>query len=358
VNTATRARAHLYRALADAFAEPAPGWEANDSRVALAQATSRAAAVVPSPAAARAARGLAAAAATGEPPARVATMRRTEGRGVAALVHRGGRPAVPLHESLYFGEPLGGPITRGLAAVYEAVGLRVVGAELADHASVELAFLEWVTSREAEERCGDAAKGPGWRRVAQQFIRVHPGRWLPDVGRALAAAADPFFGSAGRLLADWLAEESVRGVPGGEKGRTRPATTAKAVPPSAAGSWPGGLGTAACSLCGYCARACPAGALAVRETATSTALVLDPSACTGCGACAQVCRLGCLTMIDAPRPRERLALVVSARGRCPDCGRPTVSRAELAAVADRLGYRPPWLEQCPDCRPVARGVTP
>ncbi|MGC8779837.1 MAG: hypothetical protein ACP5UQ_03140, partial [Anaerolineae bacterium] len=45
----------------------------------------------------------------------------------------------------------------------------------------------------------------------------------------------------------------------------------------------------------------------------------------------------------------------SPRATCPACGKPTVSQAELAFVAARLGDHPSWLDYCPACRPEYAG---
>jgi hypothetical protein len=47
---------------------------------------------------------------------------------------------------------------------------------------------------------------------------------------------------------------------------------------------------------------------------------------------------------------EPLVLRVSERAHCPLCGDPTVSKAELEAVAARLGEHPVWLDACLVCR--------
>jgi len=106
----------------------------------------------------------------------------------------------------------------------------------------------------------------------------------------------------------------------------------------------------------------------VDEDARETRLVLDPAACTGCGKCVRTCDSRALRMSPPGPPilgggdsetagsaqswGDRGAVLRrSPRASCPACGAPTVSRAELAFVAARLGDHPSWLDYCPACRP-------
>ncbi|MFQ5613407.1 MAG: molecular chaperone TorD family protein [Anaerolineae bacterium] len=315
-------RAELYASLAEALAEP-PAWLAGAGRDwPLFEAAVRAARDG-SQAARRAVEALAAI----RPESLSVRRRRYQ-----ALFAGAGRPRLWLHESLHMEGRLLGAATLAVERVYRVAGLAVEGAELPDHASVELAFLGWLAAQEAAHR----AQSRAWRRLARRFIRRHAGRWLPELGRALAASGDPVYAPLGRLLAGWLAE-AVR--------PPRRLTLAGTRLPVISQN-------ETCTLCGFCAQVCPSRALFIRETGAETGLILLPSACTGCGRCEQVCEFGALQLAapgsDRPGP---LVLRRSPRAVCPGCGQPTVSQAEIEAIAAGLGERPAWLDYCLDCRP-------
>jgi ferredoxin len=99
--------------------------------------------------------------------------------------------------------------------------------------------------------------------------------------------------------------------------------------------------------------------LAIRETASQTALVLLVANCTGCGRCATVCDTKLISMQPAAAAVETKPVILrlSERVACKRCGQPTVSRAELDFVIKQIG-QPAWLELCPACRmsvPVKTG---
>jgi len=244
-----------------------------------------------------------------------------------------GRPALWLYESLQVEGRLLGPTTLAVQQIYRAAGLEVEGAELPDHASVELAFLAWL----AEQEAANPTQADEWRRLARRFIERHAGRWLPDLGRALVATEDPVYAPIGQLLTDWLSEEQA----------TSPRRQTGAVARLPA------VRAEACTLCGFCAQVCPTRALVVRETTTETGLLLTPNACVGCGKCKRVCDFGALRLEANPSDSTAPILLRTApRAVCPGCGQPTISRAELEAVAARLGQWPRWLDYCLECRPL------
>jgi TorA maturation chaperone TorD/NAD-dependent dihydropyrimidine dehydrogenase PreA subunit len=252
------------------------------------------------------------------------------------------RPVV-LYESLYRYGRLAGPATWEVEEYYQALGLAPIEGELPDHASVELAFLGYLAAAEAEARAaGDGRLVARLRAEQRTFLRAHAGTWLPQVGAALADAGDSLYAVVGRLLSDFLAEER-----GGRKRARR------------AGTWlPTLHDPAACTLCGLCVGSCPLGALGVVESATETALTLDPQRCIGCDRCVRICPEEVLTL--APDTQARSAnenghqvMRQSPRAICPNCGRPTVSQAELDAVVTRLQPDPVTqqrLSLCVECK--------
>jgi ferredoxin len=132
---------------------------------------------------------------------------------------------------------------------------------------------------------------------------------------------------------------------------------------------------AVCTLCGACAQACPAQALAVEQGAleaiasTGSTMVgagvvrFDAARCVGCGACVAVCPEHALALMPAaPHVLASAPTTVHqvAPGRCPGCGRPYESPAFVAAVRARLrasGFSDAFLERlayCESCRATVR----
>jgi ferredoxin len=219
--------------------------------------------------------------------------------------------------------------------IYRAAGLEAASAELPDHASVELAFLAYL----AEQQSVSTSMTKDWQLIEARFIEAHAGRWLPGLGRSLAASGDAVYAPLGLLLADWLGEAGGR-VPNADA-----AVRSKHIPALQP--------VESCTLCGFCAQVCVTHALAIQESPYETVLVRHAAACNACGRCTRVCPAHILQL--AVPPAEEVAhkgtsvLRVSPRMACPSCGIPTVSRAELESVVTQIGH-PAWLELCPDCR--------
>jgi NAD-dependent dihydropyrimidine dehydrogenase PreA subunit len=327
-------RADLYQGLAEALAEP-PEW------LALAGCD------WPLTAVARRLPGCSAAmgdavAGLSEVPAESLPARR---RRYAAL---GGGPELWFYESGHREGRLLGEASLAVARLYQAAGLEPGGAELPDHASMELAFLAYLARRQAVE----PEHRPAWRTLERRFIKEHGGRWLPALGRALVSSGDAVYGPIGRLLAHCL-EESAPSA-------RRKADQAR----------PGHLPLVArpddCTLCGFCIGVCPTRALSIYESSDETMLLLLDDRCTGCGKCVAVCQTAVLKLeirsqADPVDPAPALngagpatsrwrPLRRSPRAVCPACGEATVSCAELDFIAGQIG-RPQWLAYCPACRP-------
>ncbi len=315
-------RADLYRALAEALAEP-PGWLAHAG---CDWPLTRAAAqlALTSDAADEAARSLA------QIPAEPLSARR---KRYISLFMGSGRPRFWLYESLFCNGRFLDPSTATIEKLYLACGLQTIGAELPDHASMELAFLAHLAKRQAAE----PQRERNWQRLERLFIRQHAGRWLPKLGRSLANTNDKVYAPIGRLLTRWLQEAK-------QSSRQQKA---------GASTWPQIQQSSACTLCGFCVQVCPTQALSIHESALETILYLTIPTCTGCRKCERICDTNAMVMNsaknDVVNPNKLVALRRSPRACCPRCGQATISRAEMDYVASQIGS-PAWLPYCLSCR--------
>jgi NAD-dependent dihydropyrimidine dehydrogenase PreA subunit/TorA maturation chaperone TorD len=252
-----------------------------------------------------------------------------------ALFSGPGRPRFWLHESLFRSGKLFGVETREVAGIYNSVGLAIDGAELPDHASIELAFLAFA----ANQQEGLSPQVQAWAEIEQTFIRNHAGCWLPALGRELAAAGDEVYSPLGQLLVESFAID-------------RPAVKRSARLPN--GLWvPVLVEKDQCSLCGFCVQVCPQRVLQIRENAAETVLLRSENVCSGCAKCVGICpahviKLGQLNTA-AGNSKGRMVLRSSPRALCPKCGHPTVSQVELECVQGQIGNLP-WVELCQECR--------
>ncbi len=323
------AQADIYYTLAEVLVDP-PLWLANaGSDWPLFEAVDRLARLTESEAARRAVAALRAI------PAEDLFTRQRRYRLITASTDR---PPVPLYESLHLDGTLFGPSAQAVQQVYRVAGLEPEGAELPDHASVELAFLGWL----AEKAAASPDDAADWQALARKFIEVHAGQWLPEVGKILAFSDDPVFAPIGYLLMDWLKEAA------------RPPRPNRTKAESCNLRLPVIPDTEACTLCGFCVQVCPTQALLIKETATETGLILKPLDCISCGKCERVCEYNALVMQTTGETVcvEPHALRISERAACAHCGTPMVSVAELDAIAVMLGERPQWLDYCMECRPL------
>jgi len=257
----------------------------------------------------------------------------------AALFVGAGRPQFWLYESLVRSGRLFGPETIAVERVYQSTGIVIASTELPDHAAVELAFLAYLTERQSRE----PDQSRLWQKLERRFIAQHAGRWLPDLGRALAASGDEVYAPVGKLLANWLEEN---GNPPRQTQGYLPNVPALHQPDD-------------CTLCGFCVRVCPTRALVIQETVNETRLLLSIPACVGCGKCERICEFKALEMIALHQPNSGLTphnsadgwqvLRQSRRVLCSRCGQPTVSQAEFEFVAAKIGPQD-WLKYCLVCR--------
>jgi ferredoxin len=317
-------RTNLYQALAEALAEP-PGWlELPGREWPLFEAALE---LAPESEAAR--------------NAVVAMMEideenleRRQGR-YAALFASPNRPLVWIYKSGALSGRLFSEISLEVEQWYRAAGVEIVGAELPDHASLELAFLAHLAAAEQSE----------FARFENDFLQKHALRWLPDLGRALVSSGDMVYGPIGCLLSDWLEEINPN--------RQKLLAPENHRPPRAVPAIHMDL-VEDCTLCGFCAQVCPTRALVVRENHEMTGLKMSPRMCVGCGKCVKVCDPRVLKMDKLAAGQDLgpgwITLRNSPRGTCRACGKPLISQAELAYVAARLGD-PAWLEYCQECHP-------
>ena len=311
-------RADLYQALAEALSDPPPWMAGPGCDWPLFESAAR---LAPQSEAARRAIQVMA-----EVRAESVTARR---KRYTALFAGPGRPCFWLYESAFLNGRILGRETFAVEQLYRAARMEIASAELPDHASLELAFLAHLAAVGEDSILS----------YERQFIEQHAGRWLPELGRALAHSGDEVYAPIGQLLADRLAEAA-------RLRRAHAPATSLRLPiiPQAE----------ACTLCGFCVQVCPTRSLAAQETKSETVLLLSAAACIGCGKCERICETHALKMKPLPEgsetSKEWSLLRQSPCAVCRACGQPTISRAELDFVAAQIG-RPAWLEYCLNCRP-------
>jgi ferredoxin len=221
-----------------------------------------------------------------------------------------------------------GPLMFAVKAEYQQAGLEVDGLELPDHIAIELEFLSFLTDQEAQ----GSQSARRWRQARETFIRNHAAEWMPAVGQLMSSTSDPAWRAIGQLL-------------------TAVITLSEKAPSNRLSSGMPVLHEAnRCSLCGFCVQVCPVRALRISESAETTRLYLLPDLCIQCRKCENICEQKALSMEKEEVSGTPVMLRQSQRAICPGCGQVTISEAELAAVAARLGEHPRWLDYCLECR--------
>jgi len=231
------------------------------------------------------------------------------------------RPRFWLYESaVKTGKILGAP-TFEMAKLYRAAGLEANGAELPDHISLELTFLAHLAEQ---------SEDPSYEK---QFLAKH-GDWMIDLGRGLQQTGDLVYAPIGAVLADWITEQSRSARPNLQKSLLMPLI---ANPDE-------------CTLCGFCAQVCPTHALNIMEDPENDFLSLKPAECIQCGKCERICEFRAMKMsIPGPEMGREIILRKSPRMKCPSCGRPVASQAEMAYIVSKIGEAA-WQKLCPECR--------
>jgi TorA maturation chaperone TorD len=126
------------------------------------------------------------------------------------LFHAPANPAerVSPYEGLFTGvdDSLGESRSDSVRHFMGDVGFAVAegDGEMADHISVELAFLAELTRREDEARAaGDVALTDKVSDIARRFVAAHLGRWAGAFARQVATRAEsPFYASMAHLLGE------------------------------------------------------------------------------------------------------------------------------------------------------------
>jgi ferredoxin/nitrate reductase assembly molybdenum cofactor insertion protein NarJ len=320
-------RSGLYHFLAEALSEP-PDWLALSGR----EWPLYEAAIHLAPESEAARKAVVAMMEIGEEPLKLRQDR------YSTLFSSHGRPHLWIYESGALKGRLFTEDTLDVEQWYQSAGLDVLGAELPDHASLELEFLAYLSGAEQID----------FSRIELGFLQRHAGRWLPDLGHAMLSSGDPVYAPIGQLLMNWMAEANPQSHnPGHSKGKT--IKPSKRLPTLHFDR------VEDCTLCGFCVQRCPVRALRIDEDHQTTSLQMSTKRCVGCGRCARACAPGVLVMEESFMSRDEVppvwdtTLRQSPRISCQVCGTPLVSQAEVRYVSSRLGH-PNWLELCQDCR--------
>ncbi len=119
-------------------------------------------------------------------------------------------PPCPLHGGLWSQERMKN--MEEVLRFYNHFGLSLDQSrhELPDHLGTELEFLHYLAFREAEGLQAELDVG-SYRRAQRDFIKRHPGRWVPQLRAKLEAHTPPrFFAELFRMLEQLLAHEHAR----------------------------------------------------------------------------------------------------------------------------------------------------
>jgi ferredoxin len=173
----------------------------------------------------------------------------------------------------------------------------------------------------------------------QAFLDQHALRWLPALGRSLSTCNDPVYVAIGQLLVDFLEHVSAP-------------ITREPQQKNSAMQIPNLAVKESCTLCGFCSQRCPTGAMFIHETESTTSLMLNAEKCNGCRRCVSACQDNLLTLTSDVNLKQTRALFESERVPCNVCGAPTVSRAEINYMIQKIGH-PAWLDTCLACRVAA-----
>jgi TorA maturation chaperone TorD/Pyruvate/2-oxoacid:ferredoxin oxidoreductase delta subunit len=256
-----------------------------------------------------------------------------------------GRPVAHPYESVYREGRVMGDYTLAVRQSYADEGLAPEGHSLPDHVALELEFMAHLARQEAEAReRGDEEGALACLRQQEAFLGEHLGRWLPRFcQRVLAGEAHPFYAGLAQRTWEHVAQDmaQVRGW------------LSAAEPAGERGHWTVAVGSE-CTLCELCTRLCPREALRLTQDKGEICLLFDPAPCDGCAACQQWCPEGAVTVEPSPPVEGQCVLMRSLLVTCPGCGRPYLSAVLLARVMEQAAGDDEGLRRrlalCPTCK--------
>ncbi len=265
-----------------------------------------------------------------------------------------GRPVVHPYESVYRERRLMGDCTLAVRQRYSAEGLAPEGHLLPDHVAVELEFMAHLAEKEAEAReLGEVDGAQGCLRQQESFLREHLGRWLPDFCMTLLAGEPhSFYANLAQRTWEHVGQDMAQ-VRAWLAAATKGSTVERE-------SWTVAVG-GKCTLCGLCVRACLRKALSLIRDAGEMRLLFEPGVCDGCAACEQWCPERAMTVERASSSDGgQVLLVSSVLAICPICGEPWLSARLLARIEELVagddGLRR-VLTMCPTCKTSSSGLS-
>jgi TorA maturation chaperone TorD/formate hydrogenlyase subunit 6/NADH:ubiquinone oxidoreductase subunit I len=256
-----------------------------------------------------------------------------------------GRPVAHPYESVYREGRVMGDCALAVRQSYAVEGLAPEGHSLPDHVAIELEFMAHLARREAEAReRGDEEEVQACLRRQEAFLSEHLGRWLPRFcQRVLANEAHPFYASLAQRTWEHVAQDIAQ---------VRAWLSAVELA-NERGCWTVAIGSE-CTLCGLCARLCPQKALRLTQDEGEICLLFDPAPCNGCAACQQWCPEGAVTVAPSPPAEGQCVLMRSPLVTCSGCGQPYLPAALLTQVLERAAGDDEGLRQrlalCPACK--------
>ena len=266
-----------------------------------------------------------------------------------------GRPIAHPYESVHREGQVMGDCTLTVRSLYTDEGLASDPDLLPDHVAVELEFMAHLAQKEAEAWGeGERDRAETSLRQQESFLREHLGRWLPDFcHNVLAGEAHPLYADLAHRAWEHVAQDLAR------VGSWRQGTGTGSV--DARSSWTVNV-TEECTLCGSCTQLCKPGALSLTREAVEMRLVFASRECDGCCACEQWCPERAVT-VERSRAyqSEDVHLKSSPLAVCPGCGESSVPVVLLHRIQERVaaddGGLTRRLATCSRCKVTARGTS-
>ncbi len=259
-----------------------------------------------------------------------------------------GRPVARPYESTHREHRMMGDCTLAVRSLYAEEGLAPEPGLLPDHVAMELEFMAHLARKEGDAReAGDGEGVLACLRQQESFLQEHLGRWVPSFCQeVLVSEAPPFYADLAQRTWDQVAEDLAR--------LRRSLREEAAASGEGADNWTVAL-ERACTLCGLCTQLCRPGALKMTMEDGEVRLLLDATACDGCAACEQRCPERAIAVKRSTGSEGGNVLLSSSPlAVCPRCGKASAPRLlldriqELAAIEDKA-----WRQRvalCPTCR--------